>query len=88
MEEYNNIETLQASLESSPGDVALWIKLARLQLNQSNSDDKAENENMFENNVTQALSTLSRGLEENTESEVFVLCNSGKPVYNRIMEVT
>lgn len=57
-------------VESSPGDVALWIKIARSKLHQSNAESDAENEDTDENNVTQALSTLSRGLEENTQSEV------------------
>ena len=70
LEEYNNIETLEASLENSPGDVALWIKLARLKLHQSSSDADDENDDTYRNNVMQALSTLSRGLEENTHSEV------------------
>lgn len=74
-EEYNNIETLEALLDGSPNNVALWIKLARLKLHQNSGDASAENEdNADKDNVTQALSTLSRGLEENTQSEV--LCNS------------
>ena len=74
VEEYNNIETLETSLDSSPGDVALWIKLARLKLHQNNDGDNADNEDTYQDNVTQALSSLSRGLEENTQSEVFILC--------------
>lgn len=64
LEEYNNIEALETSLENSPGDVALWIKLARLKLHQNSDDTHAEN------NIRQALSTLARGLEENAQSEV------------------
>lgn len=74
VEEYNNIETLEASLDSSPGDVALWIKLARLKLHQINDGDNADDEDTYQENVTQALSSLSRGLEENTQSEVVILC--------------
>ncbi|KAL9984828.1 hypothetical protein ACROYT_G007164 [Oculina patagonica] len=69
LEEYNNIEALEASLENSPGDVALWIKLARLKLRQNSDDAQAANEETSRNNVMQALSTLARGLEENTQSE-------------------
>ena len=74
VEEYNNIETLEASLDSSPGDVALWIKLARLKLHQNNNGNNVDDEDSYQDNVTQALSSLSRGLEENTQSEVFILC--------------
>lgn len=80
LEEYNNIEALEASLETSPGDVPLWIKLARLKLHQ-NSDDtqaEAENEDTSRNNIMQALSTLARGLEENTHSEVQCVLASSK----------
>lgn len=70
LEEYNNIEALETSLENSPGDVALWIKLARLKLRQNFDDTLAENEDTSRNNVMQALSTLARALEENTQSEV------------------
>ena len=70
LEEYNNIEALETSLENSPGDVALWIKLARLKLHQNFDDTLAENEDTSRNNVMQALSTLARALEENTQSEV------------------
>ena len=70
-EEYDNIESLETSLENSPGDVALWLKLARLKLHQSNSTAQGEEEeDTYNNNVMQALSTLSRGLEENNQSEV------------------
>ena len=69
-EEYDNIESLETSLENSPGDVALWLKLARLKLHQSNSTAEGEEEDTYNNNVMQALSTLSRGLEENNQSEV------------------
>lgn len=69
LEEYNSIEALEASLDNSPGDVALWIKLARLKLHQNHDATHAENEDS-RNNVMRALSTLSRGLEENTQSEV------------------
>jgi len=64
LEEYNNIEALETSLENSPGDIALWIKLARLKLHQNCDDPHAEN------NIRQALSTLARALEENAQSEV------------------
>lgn len=64
LEEYNNIEALETSLEDSPGDIALWTKLARLKLHQNSDDSHAEN------NIRQALSTLARGLEENAQSEV------------------
>lgn len=64
LEEYNNIEALETSLENSPGDVALWIKLARLKLHQNSDDTHTDN------NIRQALSTLARGLEENAQSEV------------------
>lgn len=67
VEEYNSIETLEASLDNSPGDVALWIKLAKLQLHQASDDDNVDT---CLDNVSQALSTLSRGLEENANSEV------------------
>lgn len=67
VEEYNSIETLEASLDNSPGDVALWIKLAKLQLHQANDGDNVDT---CLDNVSQALSTLSRGLEENANSEV------------------
>ena len=67
MEEYNSIETLEASLDNSPGDVALWIKLAKLQLHQASDGDNVDT---CLDNVSQALSTLSRGLEENANSEV------------------
>lgn len=70
LEEYNNIEALETSLETSPGDVALWIKLARLKLHQNSDDTQAENLDTSRNNIMQALSTLARGLEENTHSEV------------------
>ena len=70
VEEYNNIETLEASLENSPTDVALWITLARLKLHEKPVDINTENEDTFRSNIAQALSTLSRGLEENTHSEV------------------
>ena len=70
MEEYNNIETLEASLENSPTDVALWITLARLKLHEKPVDINTDNEDTFRSNIAQALSTLSRGLEENTHSEV------------------
>ena len=70
VEEYNNMETLEASLDNSPGDVALWIKLARLQLHQNNDDITSDDADSYQDNVSQALSTLSRGLEENTHSEV------------------
>lgn len=69
LEEYNNIESLEASLENSPGDVALWLKLARLKLHENNSTVEGEKEDAYNNNVMQALSTLSRGLEENNQSE-------------------
>ena len=68
MEEYNNIEALETSLENSPGDIALWIKLARLKLHQNCDDPHAEN------NIRQVLSTLARALEENAHSEVQVVC--------------
>lgn len=73
VEEYNNIETLEDSLENSPTDVALWITLARLKLHEKPVDINTENEDTFRNNIAQALSTLSRGLEENTHSEVNVM---------------
>ena len=73
VEEYNNIETLEDSLENSPTDVALWITLARLKLHEKPVDINTENEDTFGNNIAQALSTLSRGLEENTHSEVNVM---------------
>ena len=73
VEEYNNMETLEASLDNSPGDVALWIKLARLQLHQNNDDITSDDADSYQDNVSQALSTLSRGLEENTHSEVRAL---------------
>ena len=73
VEEYNNIETLEDSLENSPTDVALWITLARLKLHEKPVDINTENEDTFSNNIAQALSTLSRGLEENTHSEVNVM---------------
>ena len=73
VEEYNNIETLEDSLENSPADVALWITLARLKLHEKPVDINTENEDTFSNNIAQALSTLSRGLEENTHSEVNVM---------------
>ncbi|XP_068711250.1 zinc finger C3H1 domain-containing protein-like isoform X2 [Montipora foliosa] len=69
VEDYNNMETLEASLDNSPGDVALWIKLARLQLHQNNDDITSDDADSYQDNVSQALSTLSRGLEENTHSE-------------------
>ena len=73
VEEYNNIETLEDSLENSPTDVALWITLARLKLHEKPVGINTENEDTFGNNIAQALSTLSRGLEENTHSEVNVM---------------
>ena len=73
VEEYNNIETLEDSLENSPTDVALWITLARLKLHEKPVDINTENEDTIRNNIAQALSTLSRGLEENTHSEVNVM---------------
>ena len=73
VEEYNNIETLEDSLENSPTDVALWITLARLKLHEKPVDINTENEDTITNNIAQALSTLSRGLEENTHSEVNVM---------------
>ena len=73
VEEYNNIETLEDSLENSPTDVALWITLARLKLHEKPVDINTENEDTVRNNIAQALSTLSRGLEENTHSEVNVM---------------
>ena len=73
VEEYNNIETLEDSLENSPADVALWITLARLKLHEKPVDINTENEDTIRNNIAQALSTLSRGLEENTHSEVNVM---------------
>ncbi|XP_067021110.1 zinc finger C3H1 domain-containing protein-like isoform X4 [Acropora muricata] len=70
VEEYNSIETLEASLDNSPGDVALWIKLAKLQLHQASDGDNVDT---CLDNVSQALSTLSRGLEENANSEALWL---------------
>ena len=67
------MKSLEESLEKSPSNVPLWIKLARLQLSQKVSSGHQKDLDTHNNNIRQALNTLSRGLEENTLSEVSII---------------
>ena len=70
-EEYNGIEALEEALQETPDNVTLWIKLARLRLrSKEDESSEADSTGIQESNTVQALNTLSRGLEANTDSEV------------------
>lgn len=91
-EVYDNIKTLTDAVEESPSDIALWIKLSRLQLHQTH-DDNGEGQDM---GLMQCLNTLSRGLEANPNSQVLscsthfffvaifvvALCYIGQPFFH------
>ena len=68
-EGYSTVDGLEATLSESPHDVELWIKLACMKLRQK-ADSEEQIEQLSERNLRQALSTLSRGLEANRNSEV------------------
>lgn len=70
-EVYNSITTLSNAVQETPSDVALWIKLARLQMCQKTEEEEEDNEEQTDSGVLQSLNTLSRGLEANPGSEVF-----------------
>ena len=70
-EEYNGIEALEEALQETPDNATLWIKLARLRLrSKEDESSEADSTGIQESNTVQALNTLSRGLEANTDSEV------------------
>ena len=70
-EEYSGIEALEEALQETPDNVTLWIKLARLRLrSKEDESSEADSTGIQESNTVQALNTLSRGLEANTDSEV------------------
>ena len=68
-ETYSSIDRIEATLNESPHDVELWIKLARLKLRQKSDKEEISGE-VQERNQRQALSTLSRGLEANRDAQV------------------